>query len=69
MTKVCDHCKGKKQLSGIHGYAWMLPCHLKAGDKFAQLMFVPVIKAQWDVVEEFSSETERGQGGFGHTGR
>lgn len=27
MTKVCDHCKGKKQLSGIHGYAWMLPCH------------------------------------------
>lgn len=42
---------------------------LKAGDKFAQLMFVPVIKAQWDVVEEFSSETERGQGGFGSTGR
>lgn len=41
---------------------------LKAGDRIAQLMFVPVIKAQWDVVEEFSEDTTRGPGGFGSTG-
>lgn len=40
---------------------------LKAGDRFAQLMFVPIIKAQWNVVEEFSSQTERNNGGFGST--
>lgn len=41
---------------------------LKAGDRFAQLVFMPFIKAQFDIVEEFSNETERGAGGFGHTG-
>lgn len=39
-----------------------------AGDRIAQLMFVPVIKAQWEVVEEFSNITERGEGGFSSTG-
>ena len=29
---------------------------------------MPVIKAQFDVVDSFE-ETERGAGGFGHTGR
>jgi len=41
---------------------------LKVGDRFAQLVIVPVIKAQWDLVEEFSTTTERGQGGFGSSG-
>lgn len=41
---------------------------LKAGDRFAQLVFMPVIKAQFEIVEEFSNETQRGTGGFGHTG-
>lgn len=41
---------------------------LKAGSRFAQLMFVPVVQAQFKVVEEFSTETERGQGSFGSTG-
>lgn len=41
---------------------------LKAGDRFAQLMFVPIIKAQWQVVEEFSKKTERNIGAFGSTG-
>lgn len=41
---------------------------LKAGDRFAQLMFVPTIKAQWNIVEDFSRDTQRGQGGFGSTG-
>lgn len=43
--------------------------YLEAGDRFAQLMFVPIIKGEWDIVEEFSETTKRGEGGFGHTGK
>lgn len=42
---------------------------LRAGERIAQLMFVPVGKAEWVVVDEFSEPTERGEGGFGSTGR
>lgn len=37
------------------------------GERFAQIMFVPVIKAQWNVVEEFS-EPNTTHLGFGSTG-
>ncbi|MFT6031400.1 MAG: dUTP pyrophosphatase [Oleiphilaceae bacterium] len=40
---------------------------MNSGDRIAQLMFIPVIKADFKVVEQFH-ETERGSGGFGHTG-
>jgi len=40
---------------------------LKAGDRFAQIMFIPVMKVQWDVVEEFSENTSRGEGCLGST--
>lgn len=50
-------------------HRWNDPIELKAGDRVAQLVFVPVLKAQWEVVEEFSNETERGKGGFNSTGR
>lgn len=36
--------------------------------RFAQLVIVPVVQATFDVVEEFSEETARAVGGFGHTG-
>lgn len=38
-----------------------------AGERFCQLLFIPVIKVDWLVVENFSGETER-TGGFGSTG-
>lgn len=41
---------------------------VKAGDRIAQLILMPVIKAQFTIVEEFSEQTGRGQGGFGSTG-
>lgn len=41
---------------------------LKQGDRFAQLMFIPVLKAHFKVVEEFSSKTGRNTGSFGSTG-
>ena len=40
---------------------------IQPGDRIAQLVFVPVVKTQFNIVSEFS-ETERGQGGFGHSG-
>lgn len=40
---------------------------LKAGDRIAQLMLLPVIKAKWEMVEEFHDKTLRGCGGFGST--
>lgn len=44
------------------------PFTIQPGDRVAQLVFVPVIRPQFTVVSEFSS-SERGDGGFGHTGK
>lgn len=41
---------------------------IRVGERIAQLVFVPVIRAQFDVVEAFDS-SRRGSGGFGHSGR
>jgi len=38
------------------------------GDRIAQLVFVPIVQVGFDVVEEFES-SQRGEGGFGHTGK
>jgi dUTP pyrophosphatase len=40
---------------------------INSGDRIAQLMFIPVLKADFVLVDEFEA-TERGAGGFGHTG-
>ncbi len=44
------------------------PFIVKPGDRIAQLVFVPVLSARLELVEELE-ETERGSGGFGSTGR
>ena len=38
------------------------------GERIAQLIVVPVVQVAFEAVDEFS-ESERGTGGFGHTGR
>ena len=40
---------------------------LNVADRMAQLVFVPVVQAKFDIVESFD-ESERAEGGFGHTG-
>ena len=40
---------------------------ISIGDRIAQLVIVPVVQAQFVVVDEFNL-TERGDGGFGHSG-
>ena len=44
------------------------PYVIEPGERIAQLVVVPVARARFERVETFS-ETERGTGGFGHTGR
>lgn len=39
------------------------------GDRIAQLMFQPVVQVALNFVDQFSTETERGEGGFGSTGK
>ena len=41
---------------------------LEPGERLAQYVLVPVVHAEFEQVEEFV-ETERGAGGFGHTGQ
>jgi len=42
---------------------------VKFGDKIAQLVVSPVVKAHIEVVEAFDDKTDRGEDGFGSTGR
>lgn len=41
---------------------------IEVGERIAQMMFVPVVQASFEVVEEFQT-SGRGEGGFGHSGR
>jgi len=49
-----------KNLGGI-------PQTIRKGDRFAQMMIKKVIRMEFEEVDELSN-TERGAGGFGHTG-
>ena len=42
---------------------------VEPGERICQMMFVPVTQATLCLVEEFSMDSARGAGGFGHTGR
>ncbi len=41
---------------------------IEVGDRIAQLVIVPVIQAEFEVVDDFE-KTHRGTGGFGHSGK
>lgn len=55
--------------------AWMLsvwnrsdkPFTIQPGDRIAQMVFLPVVRVNFDLVSDFN-ETERADGGFGHSG-
>ena len=44
------------------------PFTIRPGERIAQLVVVPVVQVQLDVVKEFTASA-RGAGGFGHSGR
>ena len=43
------------------------PFTIEPGERIAQLVLVPVVQAQLEIVSEFG-DSQRGAGGFGHTG-
>lgn len=40
---------------------------IEPGDRIAQMVFVPIVQVQFEVVDEFTTSA-RAEGGFGHTG-
>jgi dUTP pyrophosphatase len=44
------------------------PFLVAVGERIAQMVFVPVVKASFEIVDEFAI-SNRGAGGFGHSGR
>jgi len=42
---------------------------LQPFERLAQLVIVPVVQAQFNIVKEFNEATERGAGGYGSTGK
>jgi dUTP pyrophosphatase len=40
---------------------------INVGDRIAQLVFVPIVQTEFEIVAEFTA-SDRGEGGFGHTG-
>lgn len=44
------------------------PFTIQPGERIAQLVFVPVVQAAFEVVSEFHAASDRGSGGFGSTG-
>ena len=38
-------------------------------ERIAQLVIVPVVQAQFNIVQEFLAASERGEGGYGSTGK
>jgi len=45
------------------------PFTLEPMERLAQLVIVPVLQAQFNVVQEFAAKSERGEGGYGSTGK
>ena len=43
------------------------PFEVNVGDRIAQLVIVPIVQTDFQIVEEFSA-SDRGAGGFGHSG-
>ncbi|WP_156883429.1 hypothetical protein [Salipiger mucosus] len=44
------------------------PHEIRPGDRIGQMVFMPVGLPVFNEVDEFDSETARGEGGFGSTG-
>ncbi len=42
---------------------------IQVGERIAQMVIVPVLQPVFTQVSEFGDATERGEGGFGHTGQ
>lgn len=44
------------------------PFTIEVGERIAQMVFIPVVQAEFELVSDFDA-SHRGAGGFGHTGK
>ena len=44
------------------------PIVIEPGERIAQMLFVPIVRPQFAIVDDFSATSARGGGGFGSTG-
>lgn len=44
------------------------PIVIEPGERIAQLLFVPILRPEIEIVSDFAAASERGAGGFGSTG-
>jgi dUTP pyrophosphatase len=42
---------------------------IEKGDRIAQMLFLPCIQPVWNLVDKFSNSSERGEDGFGSSGK
>lgn len=55
----------------VYVSAWnrsAVPFTIEVGERIAQLILVPIVRAELQIVDEFDNSA-RGSGGFGHSGR
>jgi dUTP pyrophosphatase len=45
------------------------PFTINPMDRLAQMAIVPIVKPQWNIVDDFTKSSKRENGGFGSTGR
>lgn len=57
-----------KPLETTDNHVFLRTYKINKGDKLAQLVIVPIITPQLQVVDEFSEVSERGEKGFGSSG-
>ncbi len=44
------------------------PFKIKNKDRIAQIIFIPILKINFNIVKNFNNKTKRNTSGFGHTG-
>lgn len=64
---VCDEDYRGEYIVPLHNHS-NVPVTVKPGDRIAQLVIMPYIPVELEEVESLS-DTERGSGGFGSSGR
>ena len=42
--------------------------YISPGDRIAQIVFVPILRPEFNIVNNFTIHTDRGKKGFGHSG-
>ena len=72
MEKTADHRRNAEDYQGqLMVSCWNRGAQdftISPGERIAQLVVVPVVQVELEVVEEFTA-SQRGAGGFGHSGR